>query len=40
VTGDDKRDALAKLRAGDESVPAGRVATENATIVADSAALG
>jgi 6-phosphogluconolactonase len=40
VTGDDKQDALAKLRAGDESVPAGRVATDNATIVADSAALG
>jgi 6-phosphogluconolactonase len=40
VTGDDKQDALAKLRAGDESVPAGRVATDKATIVADSAALG
>jgi 6-phosphogluconolactonase len=40
VTGDDKQDALAKLRAGDESVPAGRVATDNATIVADAAALG
>ena len=25
VTGDDKRDALAKLRAGDRSIPAGRV---------------
>ena len=40
ITGPEKVDALAKLRAGDTSVPAGRVATENATIVADEAALG
>ena len=40
VTGDDKQDALAKLRAGDESVPAGRVRNEEMTIVADEAALG
>jgi 6-phosphogluconolactonase len=40
VTGDDKQDALAKLLAGDESVPAGRVRNDAMTIVADSAALG
>jgi 6-phosphogluconolactonase len=39
IGGDDKRDALAKLRAGDPSIPAGRVASERATIVADPAAL-
>ena len=40
ITGDDKQDALAKLRDGDESIPAGRVERANATIVADAAALG
>ena len=40
ITGAEKRDALAKLRASDESIPAGRVATERATIVADREALG
>jgi 6-phosphogluconolactonase len=40
VTGDDKRDALAKLRAADPSIPAGRVEQGNATLVADDAALG
>jgi 6-phosphogluconolactonase len=40
VTGSDKRDALARLRAGDEAIPAGRVARERMTIVADEAALG
>jgi 6-phosphogluconolactonase len=40
ITGDSKRDALAKLQAADPSVPAGRVSQENATIVADEAALG
>ena len=40
VTGDDKQDALAKLRAGDESVPAGRVRNDAMTIVADASALG
>jgi 6-phosphogluconolactonase len=38
VTGEDKVDALARLRAGDRSVPAGRVSTENALVVADAAA--
>jgi len=40
VTGDDKVDALARLRAGDQSIPAGRVSTENALALADSAAAG
>jgi 6-phosphogluconolactonase len=38
VTGADKVDALARLRAGDRSIPAGRVSTENALLVADAAA--
>jgi 6-phosphogluconolactonase len=40
VTGDDQQDALAKLRAGDESIPAGRVRNDAMTIVADESALG
>ena len=40
VTGDDKVDALARLRAGDPSIPAGRVSTANALVVADGAAAG
>jgi 6-phosphogluconolactonase/glucosamine-6-phosphate isomerase/deaminase len=40
VTGAEKRDALAKLRAGDESIPAGRVEARDGLIVADKAALG
>jgi 6-phosphogluconolactonase len=40
VTGESKRDALARLRAGDESVPAGRVSRRQARIVADAAATG
>jgi 6-phosphogluconolactonase len=40
VPGDDKADALARLRAGDESIPAGRVAAANALVVADAAAAG
>jgi 6-phosphogluconolactonase len=40
VTGDDKVDALARLRAGDESIPAGRVSTEDALVLADAAAAG
>jgi 6-phosphogluconolactonase len=40
VTGDDKIDALARLRAGDASIPGGRIATENALVVADAAATG
>jgi 6-phosphogluconolactonase/glucosamine-6-phosphate isomerase/deaminase len=39
VTGAEKRDALAKLRAGDDSIPAGRVAAGDGLIVADEAAL-
>jgi 6-phosphogluconolactonase len=35
VTGADKLDALAKLRAGDESIPAGRVGNPNATLIAE-----
>jgi 6-phosphogluconolactonase len=35
VTGEDKREALAKLRAGDRSIPAGRVEAREATLVAD-----
>jgi 6-phosphogluconolactonase len=38
VTGDDKAEALAKLRAGDESIPAGRVRNPNATLIAERAA--
>jgi 6-phosphogluconolactonase len=38
VTGPDKRDALAKLLAGDRSIPAGRVENERMTVVADEAA--
>ena len=40
VTGEDKVDALRRLREGDESIPAGRVSTENALVVADAAAAG
>ncbi len=40
VTGAEKRDALAKLRAGDESIPAGRVEARDGLIIADKAALG
>jgi 6-phosphogluconolactonase len=40
VTGEDKVDALARLRAGDTSIPAGRVSTERALVVADAAAAG
>ncbi len=40
VTGAEKREALAKLMAGDESIPAGRVRNEAMTIVADEAAAG
>ena len=38
VTGADKRDALAKLLAGDISIPAGRVENEEMVLVADEAA--
>jgi 6-phosphogluconolactonase len=40
VTGEDKRDALAKLRARDRSIPAARVEAPHALIVADRAAAG
>ena len=40
VTGDDKVDALRRLREGDESIPGGRVSTANALVVADAAAAG
>jgi 6-phosphogluconolactonase len=40
VTGPDKPEALQKLLAGDESIPAGRVRNENVVVVADEAAAG
>ncbi len=40
VTGADKCDALAKLRAGDRSIPAGRVQACDASVVADAEAAG
>jgi 6-phosphogluconolactonase len=38
ITGKEKRDALERLQAGEESVPAGRVSRVQARIVADAAA--
>jgi 6-phosphogluconolactonase len=38
VTGSDKQDALAKLLAGDETIPAGRVQAKQSLILADAAA--
>jgi 6-phosphogluconolactonase len=38
VTGADKADALARLVAGDRSIPGGRVAAERALVLADEAA--
>ena len=40
VTGEDKVDALARLRTGDRSIPAGRVAAKTQLIVADAATQG
>jgi 6-phosphogluconolactonase len=40
VTGDDKVDALARLRASDPSIPGGRVSTEHAFVLADASAAG
>jgi 6-phosphogluconolactonase len=40
VTGEDKRQALELLLAGDRSIPAGRVAAEDAVVVCDRAAAG
>jgi 6-phosphogluconolactonase len=38
VAGEDKRDALARLLAGDASIPAGRVEAADAVVLADEAA--
>lgn len=38
ITGDEKREMLQRLIAGDESIPAGRVRRENASVIADKAA--
>jgi 6-phosphogluconolactonase len=38
VTGDDKPEALKKLLAGDESIPAGRVKNDQMVVIADRAA--
>jgi 6-phosphogluconolactonase len=40
VTGEEKREPLAKLLAGDRSIPAGRIENENMIVVADEAAAG
>jgi 6-phosphogluconolactonase len=40
VTGEDKVDALGRLLAGDESIPAGRVRAESQLVLADAAAMG
>ena len=40
VTGEDKVDALQRLRAGDTLIPGGRVAAASALIIADTAAAG
>jgi 6-phosphogluconolactonase len=40
ITGEDKREALARLLAGDLSIPSGRVAARRQTVVADDAAAG
>jgi 6-phosphogluconolactonase len=40
IAGPDKRDALAKLLAGDESIPAGRVHAAHSLVLADAAAAG
>jgi 6-phosphogluconolactonase/glucosamine-6-phosphate isomerase/deaminase len=38
ISGKDKRQALAKLLAGDRSIPAGRVEAGRSTILADASA--
>ena len=38
ITGAEKREPLAQLLAGDESIPAGRVKNERMTVIADAAA--
>jgi 6-phosphogluconolactonase len=40
VTGEDKFDALRRLREGDQSIPASWVSTANAHVLADAAAAG
>ena len=40
ITGAHKVDAVARLRAGDHSIPAGRISTANALVIADEAAAG
>ncbi|HTB50471.1 MAG TPA: 6-phosphogluconolactonase [Solirubrobacteraceae bacterium] len=40
ITGKEKREALSRLQAHDESIPAGQVASERAQIIADAAAAG
>jgi 6-phosphogluconolactonase len=40
ITGPDKRDALSRLLAGDESIPAGRVLATRSLVLADAAAAG
>ena len=40
VTGSDKVDALARLRDGDPSIPAGRIQRDQAMVLADRAAAG
>lgn len=40
ITGPDKREPLAKLLEGDESIPAGRVHNDHIVVVADEAAAG
>jgi 6-phosphogluconolactonase len=40
VTGADKAPMLARLRAGDPSIPAGRVRRDRALVLADRAAAG
>src|SRR5262245_8981759 len=40
VTGNDKVDALARLREGDTSIPGGRIRQEQAVVLADRAAAG
>src|SRR5690606_11232664 len=38
VTGEEKRDALARLRSGEGSIPAGRVRAAQSLVIADRAA--
>jgi 6-phosphogluconolactonase len=40
VTGGDKTEALGRLRAGDPAIPASRISTANALLIADQAAAG